>query len=420
MSINMDLLGLDGLDGFEGFDGEDTLPVVSISASQSLNASAAARDPIATGLARLDEALNGFPDQVEQGGILRGQVTEIHGPSGAGKTSLALNIACNALRDGKVVWIGMSLSLPRVSCAVLLTPSDTGYPLPSPRLEEMSVNLDDFIYLRAHTLAHLIALITRPPRGFPHPETCLLVVDSVSNLFPAYFLGTTELKDQLAEDNITDKAHMQWLVNRKYNISNELVTQLARLAARNIAVLAINQSYAKPNSESDPLLQPLLLGGAWETCVQTRIAVYRDLPEERLAWVEKRVGKPVPEEVEDTCVAFCIESDGLHETERNVYLPEPLTPPPKSPPEFEYYDPPTPTPSPISSLLSSAPPSSELGSPDLPSSKPASPELPQTPTKKRKMDEIADSQDEDSEEEEEEEAEEAPWTNEATLNMNQQ
>jgi RecA/RadA recombinase len=63
--------------------------VVSISASQSLNASAASRDPIATGLPRLDEALNDFPDQPNQGGILRGHVTEVFGPPGAGKTSLA-------------------------------------------------------------------------------------------------------------------------------------------------------------------------------------------------------------------------------------------------------------------------------------------------------------------------------------------
>lgn len=43
-----------------------------------------------------------------------------------------------------------------------------------------------------------------------------------------------------------------------------------------------------------------------------------------------------------------------------------------------------------------------------------SPEQPvQTPNKKRKVEEVADSQDEDSEEED------VPWTAEATLNTNQ-
>ncbi|KAJ5373679.1 hypothetical protein N7517_005685 [Penicillium concentricum] len=408
MSTNMDLLGLDGL---EGFDDEDTLPVISISASQSLNASAATRDPIATGLARLDEVLNDLPDQPNQGGILRGHVTEIFGPPGAGKTSLALNIACNALRDGKVVWIGMFLPVPRVSCAVLLTPLDTGCPLPSPRLEEMSVNLDDFIYFRAHTLPHLIALLARPPKGFPPSETNLIVVDSVSNLFPAYFPSAQELKDQLAEGKITDKAHLQWLLNRKWNVASELATHLAKLAARNIAVLAINQSHTKIKGQSHAGLQPLLSGSAWEASVQTRIAVYRDLPDERVAEVEKRAGKPLPEQAEGLLVAFRIEPDGLSEIERKESLPsEPLTPLLKSP-DFEYYDPPTPTPSPISSVLSSAPPSPEMESPKLPPSKPASPERPvQTLNKKRKVEEVADSQDEDSEED-------VPWTGETTLNI---
>lgn len=388
----MDLLGLDGLEGFD----EDTPPVVSISASQSLNASAATRDPIATGLARLDEALNDLPDQPNQGGILRGHVTEIFGPPGAGKTSLALNIACNALRDGKVVWI------------------DTGCPLPGPRLQEMSVNLDDFIYFRAHTLAHLIALLARPPKGFPPSETNLIVVDSVSNLFPAYFPSAQELKDQLAEGKITDKAHLQWLLNRKLNISGELATYLARLAARNIAVLAINQSHTKIKPQSHAVLQPLLSGNAWEASVQTRIAVYRDLPDERFAEVEKRAGKPLPEQAEELLVAFRIEPDGLYEIERKESLPsEPLSPLAKSPPDFEYYDPPTPTPSPISSVLSSAPPSPELKSPSPLPSKPVSPEQPvQAPNKKRKVEEVADSQDEESEED-------VPWTVEATLTTNQ-
>ncbi|EKV05079.1 DNA recombination and repair protein Rad51, C-terminal [Penicillium digitatum] len=387
----MDLLGLDGLEGFN----EDTPPVVSISASQSLNASAATRDPITTGLARLDEALNDLPDQPNQGGILHGHVTEIFGPPGAGKTSLALNIAHHALRDGKVVWI------------------DTGSPVPSSRLEEMSINLDDFIYFRAHTLAHLIALLGRPPKGFPPPETNLIVIDSVSNLFPAYFPSAQELKDQLTEGKITDKAHLQWLLNRKWNIASELATHLARLAARNIAVLVINQSHTKIKPQSHAVLQPLLSGSAWEASVQTRIAIFRDLPDERFAEVEKRAGKPLPEQAEELLVAFRIEPDGLYEMAGKESLPsEPLTPLLKSPPDFEYYDPPTPTPSPISSVLSSVPPSSELKSPTLLLPKPVSPEQPvQTPNKKRKVAEVADSQDEDSEED-------VPWTAEATLNTN--
>ncbi|KAI2751371.1 hypothetical protein DTO012A8_9814 [Penicillium roqueforti] len=152
---------------------------------------------------------------------------------------------------------------------------------------------------------------------------------------------------------------------------------------------------------------------AWEASVQTRIAVYRDLPDERFAEVEKRAGKPLPEQA-GLLVAFRIEPDGLYETEGKESPPsEPLTPLPKPSSDFEYYDPPTPTPSPISSVLSSAPSSAELESPSPSPSKLASPEQPvHTPIKKRKLEEVADSQDEDSEEEN------VPWTDETTLNTN--
>lgn len=63
------------------------VPVVAISASQSLHASAAGGDPIATGLPHLDFKL--ALDHDEPGGILRGHLTEILGPPGAGKTTLA-------------------------------------------------------------------------------------------------------------------------------------------------------------------------------------------------------------------------------------------------------------------------------------------------------------------------------------------
>ncbi|KAJ5137105.1 hypothetical protein N7448_005659 [Penicillium atrosanguineum] len=331
MSINKDL----------GLDSQDTLPVVSISASQSLNASASAKLPISTGLARLDEAL----DDLDQGraGILRGQVAEVFGPPGAGKTSFALNIAAQAIRDGgKVVWI------------------DTGSPLPAHRLQAMTSNLDGVIHFRAHTLPHLLALLMRPPKGFPPEETSLIVIDSVSCLFPSYFPNAVELKERLTQGKITDKAQLQWLLNRKWNVASELATHLARLAARNIAVLAVNQTHTKIKGQPRATLHPVIAGGAWETNMQTRIVLYRDLPDARFAEVTKRGGKTIPIRTPELIVQFRIESDGLHEVEGK----------------------------------------DEIKSPDP------------TPSRKRKAEnEIADSQDEDSEGEYE-------WLEEASLDNN--
>lgn len=63
----------------------NAVPVLSIPASQSLGSLAVPKDPIRSGMERLDKALaNSSP-----GGLLRGQVTEVYGPPGVGKTSLA-------------------------------------------------------------------------------------------------------------------------------------------------------------------------------------------------------------------------------------------------------------------------------------------------------------------------------------------
>ncbi|KAJ5466672.1 hypothetical protein N7539_009401 [Penicillium diatomitis] len=333
MSINKDLLSLDGL---------DTLPVISISASQSLNASAAVRESISTGLPRLNEALNDFStdEPRRSGGIVRGHVTEVFGPPGAGKTSFALSAASQALRDGgKVVWI------------------DTGSPLATSRLESITPHLNNLIYFRAPTLPHLLALLIRPPKEFPPPETTLLIIDSISSLFPAYFLSASELKDRLAQGKIPDKPQLQWLLNRKWNVIGDIATHLTRLAARNIAVLALNQTHTKIKGQPRATLHPVVAGGAWETNVQTRIVLYRDLPDLRFAEVTKRAGRMMAVRLAELIVPFRVCDGGLEAVD-------------------------------------------EPSSPDRTAL---------TPTRKRKADnEVADSQDEDSEEEFE-------WLNDTSL-----
>lgn len=68
--------------------------VVSFPASQSLQASASLNaDAVSTGLPQLDDAISpplvGDDGDSEPRGIPQGQVTEVFGPPGVGKTSLA-------------------------------------------------------------------------------------------------------------------------------------------------------------------------------------------------------------------------------------------------------------------------------------------------------------------------------------------
>ncbi|OJJ42711.1 hypothetical protein ASPZODRAFT_137099 [Penicilliopsis zonata CBS 506.65] len=276
-------------------------PIIAVSASQSLQASARDDAAISTGLPRLDRAIAlGAP------GIQRGQVTEVFGPPGAGKTALALNVTANALRAGnRVVWI------------------DTSSPLPTARLKSMldTTGADRLSYYRTPSLPHLLALLLHPPARFPPPDTALLVVDSVSAPFPGYFANPTELKARRDQGKIPDKAQFPWLMNRKWNVTGDLANQLARLAAaHHRAVLVITQTHTKIRGLPRATLYPVLAGGAWESAVSTRMVLYGDLlvhagRRQRLRCAEmlKRGGRAISARREEDRVSFTIESDGLHE-----------------------------------------------------------------------------------------------------------
>lgn len=66
----------------------DRLPTVSAS-DALLNLHARGSRAISTGLTQLDRLLSpqGLPGRNVQGGLVRGKVTEVYGPSGAGKTA---------------------------------------------------------------------------------------------------------------------------------------------------------------------------------------------------------------------------------------------------------------------------------------------------------------------------------------------
>jgi len=184
-----------------------------------------------------------------------------------------------------------------------------------------------FIHLSAHSLPRLLALLLHPPTGFPPEDTSLLVVDSISPPFLSYFPQTTELKSKFDQQKVTDNQQLQWLLNRRRNILNELVSHLLKLAAsRRLAVLLLNQTHTKVRGLARPTLYPAL-AGPWETNVHTRILLYRDwLPtgpqatgngrvvnSPRIAEVTKKGGKALLDRTEENIVLFFIETNKLRE-----------------------------------------------------------------------------------------------------------
>lgn len=114
----MDYPSIHGQD-ISSFDLTSTHRLPTISAAQALED--LGTDPqrfLPTNIEALDQVLNDVIGESSStlprpGGLQKGQVIEIWGPPGSGKTSLGTQLAANVLRQGeKVVWMGSIRYLP--------------------------------------------------------------------------------------------------------------------------------------------------------------------------------------------------------------------------------------------------------------------------------------------------------------------
>ena len=94
------------------------MPTISASRALATLDAPSTQRFVRTGLRRLDTILRAAKhtssEDVSSGGFPRGQISEIYGPPGVGKTAFAMQASANALLEGEhVVWVGLS---PRTSC----------------------------------------------------------------------------------------------------------------------------------------------------------------------------------------------------------------------------------------------------------------------------------------------------------------
>lgn len=226
-------------------------------------------------------------------------------------------------------------------------------PLPGPRLKKMLRKALDstdqtetseedliqngLIYFRTPSLPHLLALLLRPPKGFPPDDTSLLVVDSISGLFPSYLPNPTELRARFVQSNITDRSQIQWLMNRRWNITSDLADQLMKLATtRRLAMLVTNQTHTKIRGQPRATLCPVLAGGSWESNISTRVVLYRDfltvfddgddgmestvLNNVRFAEIMKRSGRILALRLAENIIPFVIGPVGFHGISEDAQL----------------------------------------------------------------------------------------------------
>ncbi|KAL8831053.1 MAG: hypothetical protein Q9170_005462 [Blastenia crenularia] len=185
--------------------------------------------------------------------------------------------------------------------------------------------LDNFHHFTASTLPHLVALLVHSSTCFPPTNTSLLVIDGIASLFSQAFSQPSGY-DPRTPAKKNDAG--QWAAGRRWAVMADLISAIAKLAAtRTMAVILTSQTTTKVTLDNAALLQPAMLGAAWDTGINCRILLFRDWQAEsggtpgqytsdmdsdlRYAAVVKLAGNPVDGLGE--IVPFTVEKHGLRE-----------------------------------------------------------------------------------------------------------
>ncbi|KPA42211.1 dna repair protein rhp55 [Fusarium langsethiae] len=188
----MDYHAIHGYDR-ASFDTPSTHRLPTVSASQALDdLGCDASTHLSTGLEGLDRSLLGpvtvdSQDAAVKGGVQRGQVTEIWGPPGSGKTALGLQLTANALCDGDtVVWIDCFQALQRDRLRTVTKAVQARQNGSSPTEVEAApareIDASQFYQYSCFTLPHLISLVSRPTTKLIPTSTSLVILSSFSAL----------------------------------------------------------------------------------------------------------------------------------------------------------------------------------------------------------------------------------------------
>ncbi|UPK96368.1 hypothetical protein LCI18_007303 [Fusarium solani-melongenae] len=301
------------------FDTSGAHRLPTVSASQALDELGGdASNHVSTGLEDLDHALAGTvsvdsQDSTPKGGVHRGQVTEIWGPPGTGKTALGLQLASNALRDGNaVVWVDCFHAIPhnRLKAVISTIKDDQGDS--DVEAHDAEVDAGRFLHYSCLTLPHFVALISRPTAKAIPANTSLVVISSLSALvnsaLPKSHDGKATSKSAKGPSPSTKRLQaLQSIMNALHKLA----------ATRNCAVVILSQCATKMHSERGATLTAAVNATVWEQGVSTRLVVFRDwvwqegkLASVFLAGLQKVDGKASQETVENV-VAFKVELDGV-------------------------------------------------------------------------------------------------------------
>ncbi|TVY55451.1 DNA repair protein rhp55 [Lachnellula cervina] len=309
--------------GISNFSSPIAHRMPTISAAQALeDLKSSPTRCISTGLSLLDHALQNSEPQLPEtepfyGGVSRGEVTEVYGPPGVGKTALGMQLAASALHAGEgVIWVDASHSVPGTRLSQILA---TFHPIASQSSTEPRSTtdlLDNLTHFSTPTLAHLVALFSRTSQTHPAPNTSLIIIDSFSSLITTAFSRTVDATATPKRSGAPNPSA------RKFPILQYLTNTLQKLAAtRNIAVVVFSQCVTKMRPGCGAVLVPAVSTTAWEQGLGCRVALFRDwgwnnedgqaVNNVRLVQVIKAEGTAVPDGRQKV-VGFSIDEDGFN------------------------------------------------------------------------------------------------------------
>ncbi|TQV96141.1 hypothetical protein V2A60_003413 [Cordyceps javanica] len=307
----------------------DRLPTVS--ASQVLeDLEDKGSNCISTGVKALDQILapSSLSSQIygggnpQPGGIRRGQVTEIWGPPGSGRTALGTQLAANALiNDDGVVWIDCFHKTPDSRLAAALEKMQLGKKGDATAQASTS-NGDRFTRYSCFTLPHFLALLSRPSSTTIPAGTSLIVINCVSALINAALPRAHVAKQRTKQSQGPNPSA------KRMQALQAIMSLLNKLAAtRNCAVVILSQCATKMHSERGAALVPAVNATVWEQGISTRLALFRNWSwEDRkphsvfLAGVQQLDGRTMMDIV-DNASAFTVESTGVRDVEYEASHP---------------------------------------------------------------------------------------------------
>lgn len=250
--------------------------------------------PISTNLITLDSILCESSSGISQnGGVSRGGVTELYGAPGSGKTHIAMQLAANALlqsSNSRVVWIDTATRFPKSRLKELLEGSIRDQPVDEDTITEVPDGAEEvqdlpwqerLIHYYIPNLTQLLAILMHPSRDFFPEGTTLLVIDDFSGVVMDGLpqderintSASTEARQSLSHENIISKN----IAVRRAAMLSAISAGLARLAASySIAVVVTSKATSNRKSGTKiATMKSILASSQWNENVAVRIVIYR-------------------------------------------------------------------------------------------------------------------------------------------------